>query len=164
MVGFLEEWLFRGMLMDVLRHSLSASRALWVCSALFAIVHFLKPNPAVKIPEVFWYSGWVLVPEMFHQFSKPLLVLGGFGTLLTLGGVLGLAALRTQCLGMSIGLHAGIVFIKLMFTKMSIQQSQSLPWIGPELQVGLIPVGLLLLTGLGVLLTTRPPAIPAPDA
>jgi membrane protease YdiL (CAAX protease family) len=164
MVGFLEEWLFRGMLMDVLRHSLSASRALWVCSALFAIVHFLKPNPAVKIPEVFWYSGWVLVPEMFHQFSKPLLVLGGFGTLLTLGGVLGLAALRTQGLGMSIGLHAGIVFIKLLFTKMSIQQSQSLPWIGPELQVGLIPVGLLLLTGLGVLLTTRPPAIPAPDA
>jgi membrane protease YdiL (CAAX protease family) len=149
-VGILEEWLFRGVIMRLLTHALPPARALGVCSALFAAVHFLKPNPAVQITEVHWQSGWVLVPEMFHQFAKPLLVLGGFGTLCVFGWVLGLAALRTGSLWMAIGLHAGVVYIKLVFSKMYENKNTALPWVGSELQIGMAPIALLLLTGLFV--------------
>lgn len=156
-VGVLEEWMFRGVIMRLLLHSLSPARALGVCSALFAAVHFLKPNPATQITSVHWYSGWILVPEMFHQFSKPLLVLGGFGTLCVFGWVLGLAALRTGALWMAIGLHAGVVYIKLVFSKMYLNQTTAPPWVGSELQIGLIPVALLLLAGLFVWFWTKNP-------
>jgi membrane protease YdiL (CAAX protease family) len=149
-VAMLEEWLFRGAILTLLRQSMEATRALWVCSAIFAAVHFLKPNPAIRISEVSWDSGWLLVPEMFHQFTQPILLMGGFGTLLVLGWVLGVAALRTRSLWLSIGLHAGIVFIKLIFTKISRLRHASLPWIGSEIQIGLFPVGMLLLTALFV--------------
>jgi len=156
-VGVLEEWMFRGAIMHLLLHSLSPARALGVCSALFAVVHFLKPNPAVQIPSVHWYSGWVLVPEMFHQFAKPLLVLGGFGTLWVFGWVLGLAALRTGALWMPIGLHAGVVYLKLVFGKMYQNQSAALPWVGSELQIGVAPIVLLLLAGVFVWFWTHTP-------
>lgn len=146
-VGLLEEWLFRGVIMNLLRHSLSSAQALGICSTLFAAVHFLKPNPAVQITEAHWLSGWILVPEMFHQFSKPFLVLGGFGTLCVFGWVLGLSALRTGTLWMATGIHAGVVYIKLIFSKMYQNQSAALPWIGSELQIGLAPIALLLLAG-----------------
>ena len=147
-VGILEEWLFRGAITALLTRSYSQPRAIWLCSGIFAAVHFLKPNPAFQIAEVKWYSGWLLIPEMFHQFNEPSLVMGGFGTLLLLGWVLGLAAWRTRSLWMSIGLHAGVVLLKLSFTRAFERRSHWTPWLGTELQVGLVPVFLLLITGL----------------
>lgn len=155
-VGVLEEWLFRGVIAGLLLKSLARSPSLWVGSAIFAAVHFLKPNPAVRITDVTWTSGWRLVPEMFHQFAHPLLVLGGFGTLLVFGLVLSLAAMRTGSLWLSIGLHAGVVFIKLLFGKGFERRVEWMPWIGPEIQIGVFPVAILLATGAWVWFFTQP--------
>jgi membrane protease YdiL (CAAX protease family) len=143
-VGFLEEWLFRGAIAGLLLRSLPARAALMWTSGIFAVVHFLKPNPAVSIQAVGAWTGFTLVPHMFHQFAQPLLLLAGFTTLFVFGWTLGVAALRTRALWMSIGIHAGLVFIKAVFGKVATRQGESLPWVGPELQIGLVPVGLLL--------------------
>jgi hypothetical protein len=37
------------------------------------------------------------------------------------------------------------VFVKLVFSKSTVQRMQLPPWLGPELQVGLAPVLVLLL-------------------
>ncbi len=151
-VGMLEESLFRGVLGGLVERGMGAGRewrAMWVTSGLFAAMHFLKPDPAVVVGEVFWWSGFAVLPHLFHQFAQPWLVLGGFGTLLVFGLVLGLAARRTGSLWMSIGLHGGLVLVKGLFSKGAERRSDWWPWSGPELQVGLLPV-LVLLGVLGI--------------
>ena len=146
-VGMLEEALFRGVLGGLVERGMGTgreTRALWVTSSLFAAVHFLKPDPAVVVGEVGMGSGFALVPHVFHQFAQPLLVLGGFGTLLVFGLVLGLAARRTGSLWMSVGLHGGLVLVKGLFGKGAERQGTWWPWAGPELQVGLLPVVVLV--------------------
>ena len=143
-VGLLEEWLFRGAITGLLLKSLSARAALVWTSGIFGVVHFLKPNPGIVIQDVGAWTGFTLVPHMFHQFAQPLLLLAGFTTLFVFGWTLGVAAMRTRALWMSIGIHAGLVFIKAIFSKVATRQSEALPWVGPELQIGLVPVSLLL--------------------
>jgi membrane protease YdiL (CAAX protease family) len=159
-VGFLEEALFRGAVQGLIERGAGAAGALWASSALFAVVHFLKPDPGLRVVEVHAWSGLALVPHMFHQFANPALLLGGFGTLLLFGLVLGDAARRTGSLWMSIGLHAGLVFVKLVFSKCTDRLGQLPPWLGPELQVGLAPVLVLLLAWWAVR-RLSPPAEPA---
>jgi len=149
-VSVLEESLFRGGINGLFRRSLGVNAALWATAILFALVHFIKPDQSVKVNEVFWWSGFALLPHSFHQFAKPMLFLGGFVTLLTFGLILGIAANRTRALWMSIGIHAGLVFVKLGFEKVTDRRVEYLPWIGPELQVGLIPVAVLVLAGVWV--------------
>ena len=160
-VALLEEALFRGALTGLLLRGMGQTGALWWTSGLFAVVHFLKPDPAVKVSEVGWFSGFALVPHSFHQFAEPLLFLGGFGTLLTLGLVLGVALQRTGSLWMSIGFHAGLVLAKGVFLKGFGQVSELQPWVGPQLQVGLAPVCVLLLGGCGVWWLTRSAVVSA---
>jgi membrane protease YdiL (CAAX protease family) len=146
-VAGLEELLFRGGLHSVFRRSMGQTQALWTTSALFSVVHFLKPNPALRIEAVGWTSGWKLIPESFHQFSDLGLVLGGWVTLLVFGWVLGMAVERTGSLWMSVGLHAGVVWVKLGFEKTAFCKGSLLPWMGTQLPVGLAPVAVLLALG-----------------
>lgn len=157
-VSLLEEALFRGVLTGLFLRGMGPLGALGWTSGLFALVHFLKPDPAVRVGEVTWGSGFALVPHAFHQFREPLLFLGGFGTLLVLGWVLGLAAQRTGSLWMSIGFHGGLVLAKGVFLKAFGQASEIPPWVGPQLQIGLAPVCVLLLSGGVVWAWTRPGA------
>ncbi len=158
-VGCLEESLFRGAIADLAERSGGRALALWGTSALFAGVHFLKPDPSAKIEVVGWGSGFELVPRMFYQFSEPLLWLGGFGTLWVFGLVLGLAVRRTGSLWLSIGIHAGLVFVKLVFGKGTERVWERLPWVGRELQIGLCPVLVLGLIGVVVWMVTAKDAL-----
>jgi len=159
-VGVLEEVLFRGVLGGLVGRGMGAGRewrALWVTSGIFAAVHFLKPDPSVRVEVVEVWSGMGLVPHMFHQFAQPWLLLGGCGTLLVFGLVLGVAARRTGSLWMSIGVHGGLVLVKGLFSKGAERRLDWWPWAGPELQVGLLPVlVLLVLLGTVWVLTRRP--------
>jgi membrane protease YdiL (CAAX protease family) len=146
-VALLEECLFRGGIFGLFRRTLRPLTALFWVTALFAIVHFLKPDEEFLIQDVNWLSGFALLPRVFHQFAEPMSVLGGFTTIFILGWVLGYATLRTRSLWMAIGLHAGVVFVKMSFAKFTKREALSLPWIGSELQIGLIPVGVLALGG-----------------
>ena len=146
-VAILEESLFRGGILGLFRRAMQPWKALFWATALFAIVHFLKPDDEIRVDVVTWLSGFSLLPHVFHQFTEPMTVLASFTTIFVLGWVLGYATLRTRALWMSIGLHAGVVFVKMSFSKFTKRQNEYLPWIGSELQIGLVPVAVLALAG-----------------
>ncbi len=155
-VAFLEEALFRGAILGLLRRSLRPYPALVFVSALFAVVHFLKPDEAFDPGPVGWLTGFALVPHSFHQFAEPMTLLAGFTTLFALGWLCGDPTLRTRALWMSIGLHAGVVFVKMSFSVMAKfavkakHRDAYLPWVGERLENGLVPVAVLLLAWLTV--------------
>ena len=155
-VAFLEEALFRGAILGLLRRSLRPVLALFWVTALFAIVHFLKPDESSAPQTIGWLSGFALIPHTFHQFADPMTLLAGFTTLFVLGALCGDATLRTRALWMSIGLHAGVVFVKMSFSVMAKfavkakHRDGYLPWVGERFENGLAPVAVLLLAWLAV--------------
>ncbi|KAB8319149.1 CPBP family intramembrane metalloprotease [Tolypothrix campylonemoides VB511288] len=86
-VGFAEELLFRGWLLDELQRDYSKSVALWVDAIAFAVLHFIKPVEAII--------------HTLPQF--PALVILG------LTQVWGKRSCRGR-LGLPIGLHGGLVW------------------------------------------------------
>ncbi len=161
-VAFLEEALFRGALLGVLRRSAAIWPAQLFLAGIFALVHFLKPpenRAAVEasLGEINLLSGFQLLPHMFWQFTDFWLLLGGFSTLFAVGLILGLARERTHSLWLPIGLHAGWVFGMKAFGAWTTPVGVSaLPWIGPNLLVGLAPLGAVVVTGLIVARASPP--------
>lgn len=153
-VAFLEEALFRGGMFGLFRRTLKPYAALFWVTAIFAIVHFLKPED-IEVTRVGWASGFALLPQVFHAFAEPMALLAGFTTLFVLGWVLGYATLRSRSLWMGIGLHAGVVFVKMGFAKFTKRTDTALPWIGERLEIGLVPVLFLALGGVLVWLWLR---------
>lgn len=157
-VACLEEALFRGAILGLVRRSASRYVALILVTALFAIVHFLKPDDSFDITQVTWFSGFELIPHTFHQFGEPMTLLAGFTTLFALGWLCGDAALRTRALWMSIGIHASIVLVKMsssVITEFAVRKKYRdayLPWVGRQFETGLVPVGVLILAWLVVVL------------
>jgi membrane protease YdiL (CAAX protease family) len=139
-VAVIEESLFRAGILGLFRRSLRSGMAVFATAAIFSAVHFLKPDEAVQITQIGWLSGFELIPHVFHQFAEPMLLLGGFTTIFALGLMLGDVTVRTRSLWLAIGLHAGLVFVKMSFSKFTKRDSAHLPWIGEELQIGLVPV------------------------
>ncbi len=143
-VGIVEELFFRGALFGLLRRAASTRFAVLSLSALFSILHFLKaPEESIAADAVGWTSGFAMVPLAFHQFAQPGLVLGGFVTLFVLSLILCDATLRTRSLWLAIGLHAGIVFGARSFNILAQRLDERLPWVGPDLRIGLLPVVVL---------------------
>ena len=146
-VGLLEEALFRGAIFGLLRRTLPPLVALFSVSFIFAAVHFLKPDDAVLISEIRWSSGFALLPHLFHQFGEPMTLLASFTTIFVLGLVLGAVTWQTRSLWPAIGFHAGLVFVKMSFSKLTKRDAAYLPWIGEELQIGLVPVAAIAVAG-----------------
>ncbi|MFL6593990.1 MAG: CPBP family intramembrane glutamic endopeptidase [Chthoniobacterales bacterium] len=143
-VPFIEEPLFRGLILGVLLRSCTPRIATLITSAFFAIIHFLKP-PDDTSSIVTWTSGFASVANAFAQFAEPLLVLAGFTTLFLLAWILADARIRTRSLWLPIGLHAGWIFAAATFSKLARRQMLPLPWLGNNLLIGIAPlcVGLL---------------------
>ena len=150
-VSIIEEWLFRGALLGLINRSAFPMVGLVFVSALFAIVHFLKPLDGLVVKgDVNWLSGFIEVGGAFWQFGDPMLLLGGFVTLFVVGMILGYARLKTRSLWLPIGLHAGWVISKMSFTKITSHAHAHWPWFGSDILVGLAPLLVLLVTGLFV--------------
>ena len=147
-VAAAEEAFFRGALLGLTGRTAAPGAALVFVSALFAVLHFLKPpEHAVAVGAVRWWSGFAFLPKTFWQWHEPGLVLGGFTTLFAVALVLGYARLRTRALVAAVGLHAGWVFGLKSFGKVSRHPAAPGPWIGGDLLHGLAPVLIVLLTG-----------------
>ncbi len=147
-VALAEEAFFRGVLLGLVRRTAPPATALIFVSALFAVLHFLKPPPrGLDQPAVHWLSGFEFLPKVFWQWHDPLLVAGGFTTLFLVALVLGMARLRTRSLWLPIGLHAGWVFGLKSFNQVSRHLSPPNLWIGDDLLHGLGPVLVVCLTG-----------------
>jgi uncharacterized protein len=107
-VAVLEETFFRGALMGGLRRSGPPGLAIFLSSAIYALVHFFqKPLP----PEsVHWFTGLLALGQMMRGFVDWTALVPGFLTLLLAGLILGLAFQRSGNLFFSVGLHAGWIF------------------------------------------------------
>lgn len=147
-VAALEEGFFRGALLGLVRRNASDGAALAFVTALFGVLHFLKPpdDPAPDSP-VAWFSGFRAMARAGWQFGDPRLLAGGLVTLLLVGLILGAIRLHTRSLWLPIGLHAGWIFALKSFSRSSRHVAEPNFLFGKDMITGLGPVCLLLLTG-----------------
>jgi membrane protease YdiL (CAAX protease family) len=146
-VPIIEETFFRGLVLGVLLKTGRRYMSIFVTSALYSIVHFLKA-PERTSEHVTWVSGFNSIAHAFVQFTDPLLVAAGFTTLFLIGWILADARLQTRSLWLPIGLHAGWIFANGAFNKIALRQLIVLPWLGKNLLVGIVPLGVASLTWL----------------
>jgi membrane protease YdiL (CAAX protease family) len=144
-VPFIEEPLFRGLILGVLLRASTPLMAALLTSGLFSILHFLKA-PENTSPVVTWTSGFFSIANSFAQFSDPLLVLAGFTTLFLLGWILADARIRTRSLWLPIGLHAGWILASAVFNKVARRELVALPWLGKSLLIGIAPLSVALIS------------------
>lgn len=151
-VPLLEEALFRGALLGLVRRTAGTWTAQVFIAAFFSIVHFLKPpenaaEVAAALGPIDATAGFRLLPHVFWQFREPGLLLGGFLTLFAVGLALGWLTVRTRSLWPAIGLHAGWVLGLKLFSALTLPTAANrLPWLGPNLLIGLLPLGMVLVT------------------
>ena len=153
-VPWIEETFFRGLVLGVLLRSGRKVLAIFLSSALFAVIHFLKA-PEGTSTMVGWTSGFNSIAHSFEQFREPMLVLGGFTTLFLIGWILADARLRTASLWLPIGLHTGWILGSGVFSRITRREMLLLPWLGRNLLVGFIPLGVLVITWLVVRFLNR---------
>lgn len=110
LVGLLEEYLFRGFIFGVLRERLRLWGAAFLSSALFSLIHFLRPRLPAPPESITWTSGFELIPHMFTLF-RPAYDWDFALTLFLMGLTLcALLALHGHFYGIA-GLHAGWVWV-----------------------------------------------------
>ena len=144
-VPFIEETFFRGIVLGVLLRTGRKRVSVVAVSALFAAVHFLKGSerePGI----VTWTSGFQSMGDAFAGFGDPMMVLAAFATLFLIGCILADARVLTGSLWLPIGLHGGWIFASGTFSWLARRQMLALPWLGKNLLVGIIPLGLAAVT------------------
>lgn len=108
-VAIVEETFFRGGVQGALQRATNLPVAIVLASAVYSIVHFLKPKGA-GIVDVNWLSGFDYLGQIFARSWHAPGMAVGFVTLWLAGCILGLAFARTRALYLSMGIHAGWVF------------------------------------------------------
>lgn len=110
-VGYIEEILFRGMLYRSLRSALSFGGAVLLSSALFACIHFIRPDAPIGVVHGHAFSGWALLPSIFVPGGMLDDYLPFALTLFFMGIALCAIYEWTGHLYVVIGLHAGWVLL-----------------------------------------------------
>jgi membrane protease YdiL (CAAX protease family) len=144
-VPFIEETFFRGIVLGILLRTGRKRLSVVAVSALFAAVHFLKGSER-ESAMVTWTSGFQSIGDAFAGFGDPMMVLAAFATLFLIGCILADARVLTRSLWLPIGLHAGWIFASGTFSWLARRQMVALPWLGNNLLVGIIPLGLAAVT------------------
>lgn len=144
-VPAVEEAFFRGLMLGVLWRSAGKYISIFITSAFYSIVHFLKAPPHTSA-IVTWTSGFNSVAHSFSQLADPLLLVAGFTTLFVIGLVLADARLSTCSLWLSAGLHSGWIFANGFFNKIAHREMLVHPWLGKNLLVGIVPLAIVGLT------------------
>ena len=144
-VPFIEEAFFRGIVLGLLLRTGRKYIAILAVSAIFAAVHFLKaPERTSEI--VTWASGFNSIAHAFDGIGDPMMVASALATLFFIGWILADARVLTHSLWLPIGLHAGWIFGSGAFSRLARQQALGFPWIGKNMLVGIIPLGVAAFT------------------
>jgi len=144
-VPFIEETFFRGMILGVLLRTGRRYMAILIVSALFAAVHFLKA-PEQTSTVVTWNSGFNSITHALGRVGDPMMLASAFATLFVIGFILADARVLARSLWLPIGLHAGWIFGSGAFSLLARQKTLALPWLGKNLLVGVIPLGVAMFT------------------
>ena len=99
-LGFAEELLFRGWLLEELERDCNPKTALWVSSLIFALLHFIKPLPEIMrtLPE---FPALCLLGLILVWAKRSTAKTKNRNQILTD---------KQQFLGMPIGFHAGLIW------------------------------------------------------
>ena len=144
-VPFIEEAFFRGIVLGVLLRTGRKYIAIFAVSVIFAAVHFLKaPDRTSEI--VTWTSGFSSIAHAFDGLGDPMMLASALATLFFIGWILADARVLTHSLWLSIGLHAGWIFGSATFSLLARQRIPALPWMGKNLLIGIIPLGVSAVT------------------
>jgi uncharacterized protein len=143
----IEEIFFRGVVLGLLLKTGYQYMSILTTSAIFSVVHFLKA-PEHTSTIVTWTSGLNSIAHSFSQFADPIMLGSAFVTLFVLGLILADARVLTRSLWLPIGLHAGWIFAAGAFNRVAHRGILDLPWLGPNLLVGIVPLGIAGLTWL----------------
>jgi len=146
-VPAIEETFFRGLILGLLLRSGHKYMSIFVTSAFYSIVHFLKA-PEQTSTIVTWTSGFNSIAHSFTEFADPILVTASVTTLFLIGWILADARMRTRSLWLPIGLHAGWIFTSGSFNRIAEAEIVRLPWLGRNLLVGIVPLTVGCLTWL----------------
>jgi membrane protease YdiL (CAAX protease family) len=154
-VSIIEEIVFRGVLLGLFMRAMRAWPAILSVSLLFAFVHFLQPRSGVVVPDPESpTAGLWLIGQIFMRFTQPLDLIAGFATLTAVGAVLAYARWRTASLWLPVGLHAGWIFGIAVFKAITWVAPGVSPaakfLVGSTLREGLIPLVVVVLTGVAV--------------
>lgn len=144
-VPLIEETFFRGIVLGLLLRSRRNLLSIVAVSALFAAVHFLKGSER-ESSIVSWTSGFQSISEAFAGFGDLTMVAFAFATLFLIGCILADARVLTFSLWLPIGLHAGWIFASGAFSWLARRQIDICPWLGKNLLVGIIPLGVAAVT------------------
>ena len=148
LVPAIEETFFRGLILGVLLRSGRRYMSIFVTSALYSIVHFLKA-PENTSAVVTWTSGFHSVAGSFSQLAHPmypLFLAASFTTLFLIGWILANTRVATRSLWLPGGLHAGWILSNGLFNKLAHREIIAMPWLGKNLLVGILPLAVACLT------------------
>jgi membrane protease YdiL (CAAX protease family) len=147
-VPMIEEVFFRGLVLGVLLRSGRRYMSIFVTSALYSIVHFLKA-PEGTSAIVTWTSGFHSIAGSFSELVLPMYPLffaASFTTLFLIGWILADARIATRSLWLPGGLHAGWILANGLFNKTAHREIILFPWLGKNLLVGIVPLTVACLT------------------
>lgn len=108
-IGFLEEFFFRGMVFEKAK-KVSLSFAFLFTSSFYALIHFLKAKHVPVGETATIHDSFRVIVGLLEPLGDPIGILPGFIGLFLFGIILSYAYHRTHSLYHSIGLHAGTVF------------------------------------------------------
>ncbi len=74
------------------------------------------------------------------------MLISAFATLFLIGWILADARVLTRSLWLPIGLHGGWILGSGAFNRVARQETLALPWLGKNLRVGIVPLGVTALT------------------
>lgn len=158
----LQEWFFRGMVLGVFLRAMRPFAALLMMALLFTAVRLLAPPAGFQVADdESSQAGFEMLAAAFSRCGNPDFLVSTVLPLIGLGAVLGYARFRTGSLWLPMGLHAGWVVANLAFTTAATPLKRPDPiasaLAGPDLFTGIIPLSVILVTGLLIFFFTAPP-------
>jgi len=156
--SIIEEWLFRGVLYDILNRRLSAAKTIITLSFIFAALHFLTPPDKSSVTDPSHsLAGFQMLSLIGQKFLNPTSFLGVFLTLFAVGLILAYARRRTGYLWLSIGLHTGWIFAFKAFNVLTDSTNKANPILfNQSINEGLLPLITLIITAIAVHLYLKP--------
>lgn len=127
LISYLEEPLFRGILLSSLQQKMAVWATIFISAAYYAGLHFLDNNTVIAYQDLQFSSGFILLQGAIANCFNPS-VLAAFTGLLMVGVFL--AVIRVfipQSLGLCIGLHASWVW-QIKISKLFLLPNFSSPY------------------------------------
>ena len=108
-IGFIEEFFFRGIMVRENNFTLNNLFPIILASASYSTFHFIK-IPDILDPVIAWDTGLTYLIDVFTNLNN-LILYDAFYTLLIFGIFLSLVKIRYKNIFYCIGIHAGFIFV-----------------------------------------------------